>query len=201
MAIIVIGGHSRNIGKTSVVCALIATLPERRWTAIKITQCDHHLCTANGDPCDCKTSDHTIAISEESNPTTGTDSSRYLAAGAAHSLWVRTRPGLIIEAMPRIHAEIARAENVLFESNSILGFLKPDFYASVLNPDVADFKPSALHYLDRADALLYSTEATSTLIWDGVSPKLIAKIPKFRIVPPDYASADFADFVKQTLAV
>ena len=65
MAIVVVGGHTRNIGKTSVVAGLIAALPQRRWTAIKITQFGHGVCSANGEPCDCETADHTIAISEE----------------------------------------------------------------------------------------------------------------------------------------
>ena len=38
MAVIVVGGHSRSIGKTSVVAGLIARLPEFHWTAFKITQ-------------------------------------------------------------------------------------------------------------------------------------------------------------------
>lgn len=159
MAIVVIGGHSRNIGKTSAMCALIAAMPERRWTAIKITQFGHGVCSANGKPCDCETADHTIAVSEERDRSSGTDSSRYLAAGAVRSLWVRTRQGQLAEAMSRIRLEIERAENVVFESNSILRFLKPDVYASVLDPSVPDFKPSALRYLDRADALLVSAEA------------------------------------------
>src|SRR6266436_1909073 len=37
MAIIVVGGHTRNIGKTSVVAGLIAALPEMHWTAFKVT--------------------------------------------------------------------------------------------------------------------------------------------------------------------
>src|ERR1700727_2561758 len=117
MAIVVVGGHTRNIGKTSVVAGLIAALPARRWTAIKITQFGHGVCSANGQPCDCETADHAIALSEESDPETGTDSSRYLAAGAVRSLWVRTRQGQLSEAMPRIRAEIARSDNVIFESN------------------------------------------------------------------------------------
>jgi hypothetical protein len=199
MAIVVIGGHSRNIGKTSAVCALIAAMPELRWTAIKITQFGHGVCSANGEPCDCETADHTIAISEERERSSGTDSSRYLAAGAVRSLWVRTRQGQLAEAMPRIRSEIRRAEIVLFESNSILRFLKADVYASVLDPGVSDFKPSALHYLDRADALLVSGEGALTAGWRGVSPKLIAGIPKFTIMPPSYASRDFAGFVARKL--
>ena len=63
MAIVVIGGHSRNIGKTSVVCALIAAMPERRWTAIKITQCKHD--KGKVETCDCELAGQAIAISEE----------------------------------------------------------------------------------------------------------------------------------------
>ena len=65
MAVIVIGGHSRNVGKTSVVAGLIAALPEFRWTALKITQHGHSVCSLDGKSCHCATDDHTWAISEE----------------------------------------------------------------------------------------------------------------------------------------
>src|SRR3954471_10093527 len=102
MAVVVIGGHTRNIGKTSVMCGLLAAFPENHWTAIKITQFGHGVCSANGDPCECEIAGHAIAISEEREADSGTDSSRYLAAGAARSVWVRTRQGELAEAMPRI---------------------------------------------------------------------------------------------------
>lgn len=200
MATIVIGGHTRNIGKTSVVCELISAFPERRWTAIKITQFGHGVCSANGEPCDCETADHTMAISEEHNPAAGTDTSRYLAAGAVRALWVRTRQGRLSEAMAHIRAEIKRTENVILESNSVLRFIKPDIFASVLDPAVADFKPSALRYLDRADALLMPAGETSRTAWTGVSLKLIECIPKFEIVPPNYSSREFAAFVADKLS-
>ncbi len=79
---------------------------------------------------------------------------RYLAAGAVRSFWVRTRTGDLAVAMPRIRKEIAGAENVVIESNSILRFLRPDLYLSVLDPGVGDFKDSAKYFLDRADAVL-----------------------------------------------
>ena len=50
MAVIVVGGHSRSVGKTSVVAGIIAALPEMRWTAAKITQYGHGICSANGEP-------------------------------------------------------------------------------------------------------------------------------------------------------
>ena len=160
MAVVVVGGHTRNIGKTSVMAGLIAATPERHWTAFKITQFGHGVCSANGEPCDCETADHTIAISEERERESGTDSSRYLAAGAARSFWVRTRQGQLAEAMPKIRRELARAENAMIESNSILRFLQPDVFVSVLDAETADFKESAKRYLDRADAVVVVTGRT-----------------------------------------
>src|SRR6266481_4602540 len=84
MAIVVIGGHTRNIGKTSVVAGLIAALPEMHWTAFKVTQFGHGMCSANGEPCDCETGEHTVAVSEErAGGDSTTDSGRYLAAGGS----------------------------------------------------------------------------------------------------------------------
>src|SRR5271154_1796563 len=154
MAIVVVGGHTRNIGKTSVVGGLIRAFPEMRWTAFKITQFGHGVCSANGEPCDCETAEHTVAVSEERDGASGTDSARYLAAGAVRSFWVRTRMGQLADAMPRIRKELAAAENVVFESNSIVRFVRPDVYLSVLDPATADFKESARLYLDLADAVL-----------------------------------------------
>ena len=37
MAIIVVGGSNRGVGKTALVCGLIAALPEYRWAAVKIS--------------------------------------------------------------------------------------------------------------------------------------------------------------------
>jgi molybdopterin-guanine dinucleotide biosynthesis protein len=202
MAIVVVGGHTRNIGKTSVVAGLISALPERNWTAIKITQFGHGVCSANGEPCDCETADHTIAVSEERERSSGTDSSRYLAAGAAKSFWVRTRQGQLNEAMPRLRQLIAGTENVIVESNSVLRFLRPDLSISVLDPTVADFKPSAMRYLDRVDALVVpeGTEFGTGQAWEGVSAKMLAGKPRFEFREPEYCTPELAAFVAERLA-
>ncbi len=201
MAIVVVGGHSRNIGKTSVVEGLIRGTPERRWTAFKITQFGHGMCSANGEPCDCETAEHTAAVSEERDRSGGTDSSRYLSAGALRSLWVRTRTGNLAEAMPRIRKELERAENAMIESNSILRFLRPDLYLSVLDPSVADFKDSARLYLDRADAVLVPEGILGRPEWKGVSLKLVKDTPVLAIRPPEYVTAEVLRFMEERLAL
>ena len=200
MAVIVVGGHSRSVGKTSVVAGLIARLSEFRWTAFKITQYGHGFCTADGAPCDCQTDDHTVAVSAERDPKTGTDSARFLAAGAVRSLWIRTRQGMLAEAMPRIRKELAATENAILESNSILQFLRPDLYLSVLDHATADFKDSARLYLDRADAILLRESGLKLEPhWAGVSPRLTEGKPRFLIAPPDYMNNDLVEFVRAVL--
>jgi len=199
MAVIVIGGHSRSVGKTSVVAGLIARMPEMHWTAMKITQYGHGFCTADGAPCDCQTDDHTLAISEERDAESGTDTARYLAAGAVRSLWVRTRQGMLAEAMPRIRKELAAAENAILESNSVMQFLRPHLYLTVLDAGTADFKDSARLFLDRADALLVrATELEPH--WTGVSAKLIEGKPRFVIATPEYVTDGMAEFVRERVA-
>ncbi len=200
MAVVVVSGHSRSVGKTSVVASLIARLPDFHWTAFKITQYGHGFCTADGAPCDCQTDDHTIAISAERDPNTGTDSARFLAAGAVKSLWVRTRQGMLAEAMPRIRKEIAAAENAILESNSILQFLRPDLYLTVLDNATADFKDSARLFLDRADAILLRESGLKLEPhWTGVSARLLEGKPRFVIAPPDFMSDDLVEFVRAAL--
>jgi hypothetical protein len=201
VAIVVVGGHTRNIGKTSVVAGLIAALPELRWTAIKITQFGHGVCSANGEPCDCETADHTIAVSEDRERAGGTDSSRYLAAGAVRSFWVRTRQGQLAEAMPRVRQLISSVEagggNVLMESNSVLRFLKPDVSLSVLDPAVSDFKESAKRYLDRVDAVIVPAGAVFEAGWEGVSLQMLTRKQRFEFQPPDYCSVGLIEFVRE----
>jgi hypothetical protein len=199
MAIVVVGGHTRNIGKTSVVAGIIRAFPQMRWTAFKITQFGHGVCSANGEPCDCETAEHTVAVSEERDGSSGTDSARYLAAGAVRSFWVRTRMGQLAEAMPRIRKELATAENAVIESNSILRFLRPDVYLSVLDPGVADFKDSARRYLDRADAVLVPAGGLGRPEWKGVSLKLLEGTPVLTITPPEYVPVAVADFLAERL--
>ena len=199
MSLVVIGGHSRSVGKTSVVAGLIAALPELNWTALKITQYGHGICSANGEPCDCVTDDHTRAITEEHDRSGESDTSRFLVAGAKHSVWVRTRQGMLAEAMPDIRRRIARAENVIMESNSVVRFLRPDLYLTVLDAGTADFKDSAREFLDRADAvILHRNHITPQ--WTSVSLKPVAGRPFFFISPPNYVTPEIVSFVREKLA-
>jgi hypothetical protein len=199
MALVVVGGHSRSVGKTSVVAGLIAALPEYHWTALKITQFGHGICSADGKPCACDTGDdHFRALSDEKDRSGETDTSRFLIAGANRSIWVRTRQGRLSEAIPDIRRKIAGAENVIMESNSIVGFLKPDLYLTVLDEATRDFKVSAMEFLDRADAVILH-RSDGQVAWELVRMEQILGKPTFPIDPPPYVTREIVEFVRGQL--
>jgi hypothetical protein len=198
VALVVIGGHSRSVGKTSVVAGLISALPQFNWTAVKITQYGHGICSANGEACDCATADHSWAISEERDRSGASDTSRFLVAGAVQALWARTEQGRLAEAMPTLRRRLEGARNVIIESNSVLKFMRPDLYLTVLDPSTADFKNSAREFLDRADAVILH-EAPSGPAWQAVSLKPVADQPIFRIVPPPYVTPEISEFVRSSI--
>jgi len=187
--VIVVGGHTRSIGKTQLVCDVIAAFPQANWIAGKITQYGHGVCAQNGDNCDCAPDEHVCAISWETRADTGTDSSRFLAAGARRSFWLRTKQGFLAEGLPLLRAALeetlaasdAAPAPLILESNTLLQFLKPSLYFAVVDPAKDDFKESARVVLDRADALVLRSPAdalpSAAPAWTKLPSRLLREKP------------------------
>ncbi len=102
--------------------------------------------------------------------------------------------------MPRIRKILASTQNTIIESNSILRFVKPDLYLTLLNPQTADFKASAQTFLDRADAvLLHSPGNSKGSAWKQISLKPVIDRPIFAIQPPNYVTPEVVEFVRARL--
>jgi len=191
--VIVVGGHTRSIGKTQLVCDLIAALPEAQWVAGKITQYGHGVCAQNGEECECAPDEHVCAISWETHADTGTDSARFLAAGARQSFWLRTKQGFLAEGMPLLRSALREAQvgvdafagNLILESNTLLQFWKPTLYLVVIDPAKADFKESARLQLDRVSAFVLRNEVPEGTtvgpreVWSRVPVQLLRGKPQF----------------------
>jgi hypothetical protein len=166
---------------------------------LKITQYGHGVCSMDGEPCHCATDDHSWAISEELDRSGESDTSRFLAAGATRAWWVRTEQGRLAEAMPTIRRKLEESQNAILESNSILKFLRPDLYLTVLDPATADFKKSAQEFLDRADAVILHERKVQSPAWREISLKPVAGRPVFRISPPPYVTSAMIEFVRERI--
>jgi hypothetical protein len=116
------------------------------------------------------------------------------------ALWARSEQGRLAEAMQALRRRLQSARNVIIESNSVLKFLRPDLYLTVLDPSTQDFKDSAREFLDRADALILH-EAHEGVAWQAVSLKPVAERPIFRITAPNYVTPEIVQFVRENLAI
>ena len=202
MKLVVVGGHTRNIGKTSLAASIIAATPELNWTAFKITQFGHGVCSSNGHACGCSIDDpdHPFSIDQETDAEGSSDTSRLLQAGAEQVYWVRTRVGDLERAMPCVHKVIESCPYVLMESNSVMRFLNPDLYLPVLQFDEDDFKLSSRLYLSRADAFVLPASRRERPDWGGVDPQLLDRRPVFRVDQPQYCSAELVEFVRNRIS-
>ncbi|HEX3746634.1 MAG TPA: hypothetical protein VHW09_22005 [Bryobacteraceae bacterium] len=198
--LVVVGGHSRDIGKTSVVAGLIRKLRTRHWTAAKITLYGNGVCAHDGGACGCEpASGEAFELSEEYEPN-ATDTGRFLAAGAERSFWLRAPAGEIARAAGTIHKMVASSGNVIVESNSILEVVQPDVFLMVLDFSCEDFKPSSLRFLDRADAFVVIDRGINAPLWEDVARGMWDDKPQFLVKPPVYVTAAVADFVKGKLS-
>ena len=196
--LIVVGGHSRNIGKTSVAAGIIAAIPEAQWTAVKITQYGHGVCTENSTSCDCAPAAalHPYSLDAELPPGSDTDSGRFLRAGAHQSLWLRTAVGQLGAAIAPLRSILESNRNVILESNSVLQFVRPDLFIVVMDFTVADMKDSTRRFLDRADAFVLIDRGATEPRWGGVPARWFAGKPKFWVRPPDYVDEAMVTLIR-----
>jgi hypothetical protein len=129
--IVAVGGHSRNVGKTSVAAGLIYAFRKYPWTAIKISSHRHaSLSSLKKD-----NEENFFDIYEESNREGSSDTSRFLAAGASRSLWMRIEDDGS-DTTQQLLPILQSCPFVLLESNQIVRLIHPDiFYGPQIRHD------------------------------------------------------------------
>ena len=200
--LVVVGGHSRNIGKTSVVAGLIRRLKHMRWTALKITQYGNGVCANHNatTACGCEPEDgREFDLSEEFEPT-ATDSGRFLAAGAERSFWLRSPAGELPRAAGLVSKILAQGDHVIVESNSVVELVTPDVFLMLLDFGCEDFKPSSLRFMDRADGFVVIDRGINAPLWQEVARGLWDGKPQFLVKPPRYVTAEVAEFVRSRIS-
>jgi hypothetical protein len=172
MAIVVVGGSGRGVGKTSLVCGLIAAFPEHRWIAVKITGHLHG---------------QRELLWEEAAPGHGTDTARYLAAGARRAFLVTAVDEEL--RIDEIRAAFGPGANVIFESNRIVEVLRPDLCIGAMGGTSGEVKASFEPFVGRADAFVVGAGR------DFGSLKLPSSAKIFRLARFDCISREMIDWV------
>lgn len=136
---ILVGGASKDAGKSTVSSMLISSLGLEY--AMKISSGGEH----NPDQI---VTDRAVLM------TPGTDTWKYARAGATGVLWVDATPDQLPGAIPRAMAMFPAGEAVLVEGNSAFPLLDSCFSLFIVNLPIALFKPSALSAIERSDLVL-----------------------------------------------
>ena len=174
MPVVTVSGHSRKVGKTSIIEGLIAALPEYRWTALKVSS---HLHSDNSEyPA------KSCAVIEETDRDGGNDTSRFLKAGARRAFWIQAERMETAASVAR--AIVKEAPYVLIEGNSVLDFIAADFSILVMNRSVAEFKKSAHGILSRIDALVLIRNNAERPEWENLLESVPKNIPRFETDDP-----------------
>lgn len=157
MALIVVGGQTKHVGKTMLICEIIRAFVSARWTAAKITPHLHE-----PEQCALIASGSGWRIWEQGASSPRVDTARYLNAGAVRSLLVSAESENLAVACAAFKAEISPNGNAIVESTAGADVLDPDLFLLVVDPRSREFKASANEQLARAQAVVMSAEAQST---------------------------------------
>lgn len=176
-SLIVVGGHSRGVGKTSLIEYILARRRDEAWTAVKISA--HRHAPPGADP---------PLVEEADAASPHTQTGRYLAAGASRAYLCRTPEARLRDTARFLEGLLAGGTSVIVESNRIAGLVAPDLALFVVDPSIADWKGSSPLVLGRADALVTpgdaagAREAAFAHGWPG-GARPILEMDRLRRVP------------------
>ena len=116
MAMIVVSGGGKNVGKTSLICGLLRALSEFEWVAVKIAGHDHGKAEA---------------LFEEKAAGEETDTARFLAAGARRVFLLTAEGTELGEALKALESATGTDAHLIFESNRVLDWIEPTVHLAV----------------------------------------------------------------------
>lgn len=154
--LILIGGGSRNLGKTEFVTRLISNYKSKyEIIAIKIKTIYEGDSFFHGKDRTPLLSNY--RITEFSNSNNNEDTSRMLKAGAERVFKIKSKNEYLGEAFDKLFNELNTSNKLIIcESNSLRDFIIPNKFFLILGTNNTEIKPSAQRLLKFADKIIYS---------------------------------------------
>ena len=182
MALILVGGQAKDIGKTTLICNIVSALPDLQWNAVKITSHEHEV-----GGCQLRVDGSSWSIFEQISSGTPSDTVRFSQAGAAKSFLIQVGNAALGEAFTALCKLVPRKANLIVESNRAATILNPDLFLLIAAGAERGFKPSAEQQFAKVDAVLWTdpeglgsqnvnpllaTKPAFQLLLDGLDPRL-----------------------------
>ena len=181
---LLIGSDQRNVGKTTLACELINKYSkDYNIAAIKIT------------PLSKKHPDHTVEsdsdrwekgydIVREKENSGKTDTSKFFAAGAQQSFWLRVFDENLLEGFTSVLKEVGEDVIIICESTSLVKFIKPGVFIMITADSVSSKRKKHVQDLE---------PYASIRIWpDGGDFKGFVKKIRFKLGKWEFNTSNFS---------
>ena len=154
--LLLIGGASRNVGKTTFSCNLIRHFSEKQLNiiALKIKTVYKNDSFFHGKDNFPDGSDYNII--EETDKNSSEDSSKMLKNGARQVFRIRTKNDFIEAAFLELLKKIGSNSIIVSESNSLRQYFKPGIFLMIKHLHSSEIKPSAKRLEKHADRIIFS---------------------------------------------
>jgi molybdopterin-guanine dinucleotide biosynthesis protein A len=157
---LMIGSAGSNVGKTELACALLGKFGKNlNIVGIKVTTIKDKdgQCPRGGKGCGvCSSLEGNFCITEETNRSSGKDTSRLLAAGAGRVFWIRVLKEHLFEGITALLDVIEPEAVSICESNSLRQVVEPGLFLMARKNDSNAWKSSAKDVRKYADRIVVS---------------------------------------------
>jgi len=149
--LLLIAGTGRDSGKTTLACVLIRKFTSLKSViALKITPHFHK----NIESGRILHKTRELYIAEETDTSTGKDSSRMLKAGALHSYFVMTTDEYLFEAFLKVRELIPTDSLIICESGGLRQYVEPGLFFMMNKKGTETVKPLSEKLLALADRVI-----------------------------------------------
>jgi hypothetical protein len=152
VALILVGGQAKHVGKTTLVCNIISAFPQLGWSAAKITNHKHEV-----TGCELLRRSDTWSIWEQTVAGDQNDTARFLRAGAKKAYLLQAEDADPMDGWKALRT-IVSEKDVIVESSRAAGFLHADLFLMMLDGSQSDFKASSLQQLEKVSAFLWKDQ-------------------------------------------
>jgi len=150
---VMIGGNSRNAGKTTLACNIIRKLAvHHKVIALKVTSIRPGEADLHGTHSETPFTGYSIL--EETNSGSAKDTSLMLQAGAKHVFYVRASEGYVEEAIADFLSKYNHQQPIVCESRSLREIVTPGLFLMMMRIPPQGVGKDVTNYISLADKIL-----------------------------------------------
>ena len=153
--LLLIGGSSRNVGKTTFAVKIIEKFArEHQIVGLKIKTVYVGDDFFHGKDRSPLTSDYRLV--EEMNSSSNEDTAKMLKAGAKRAFKLKVKSDAILQAFESFKGLLKKPNLIVCESNSLRWVINPAIYLLIKQKGDENMKPSAIELEKYADKIVYT---------------------------------------------